>query len=134
MRHGKVILLASLALFASVAASARDLGQWGDSSKATREWYARQMQPDAPAASCCGEADAYWADTFTQDGDSYVAVITDDRADEPLHRPHLDIGTRIKVPNAKVKLGITDPNPTGHGVIFISSGGHVYCYLPPVQM
>ena len=26
------------------------------------EWYQSLMQPDVPTSSCCGEADAYWAD------------------------------------------------------------------------
>ena len=35
------------------------------------------MQPDNPAVSCCGEADAFEADTFEVEGDHYVAIITD---------------------------------------------------------
>ena len=42
--------------------NARDLGQWGAVNPAIREWYQALMQPDVPNASCCGEADAYWAD------------------------------------------------------------------------
>jgi hypothetical protein len=34
----------------------------------------------------CGEADAYWADSCQTDGYRYVAIITDPRPDEPLHR------------------------------------------------
>lgn len=44
-------------------ADARDLGQWGAGDPQIREWYQALMQPDNPAASCCGEADAYWADS-----------------------------------------------------------------------
>ncbi len=49
------------------------------------------------SGSCCGEADAYWADAFeaTSNGD-YIAIITDPRDDEPLGRIHRDIGTRIE--------------------------------------
>jgi len=42
------------------------------------------MQPDVPNASCCGEADAYWANEIhVRDGNTY-ATITDDRPNEPL--------------------------------------------------
>lgn len=58
-------------------ADARDLGQWGAGDPQIREWYQALMQPDNPAASCCGEADAYWADSFEVDGDKYVAIITE---------------------------------------------------------
>ena len=48
--------------------NARDLGQWGaiNNDPAVREWYQALMQPDMPNASCCGEADAYWADETRQ--------------------------------------------------------------------
>jgi hypothetical protein len=88
------------------------------------------MRPDMPDSSCCGEADAYWADSFEMDRASgqYVAIVTDERDDQPLGRPHVPLGTRIIVPNAKIKWSAG--NPTGHGVIFMS-GGIVYCYVPP---
>ena len=41
---------------------ARDLGQWEAGDPAVKEWYQSLMQPENPAAPCCGEADAYWAD------------------------------------------------------------------------
>src|SRR5690242_9328270 len=98
------LVLAALALAGALSlAHARDLGQWGDQSKTVREWYARQMQPDHPSVSCCGEADAYWADAYESNGDEYVAVITDDREDAPLRRPHIPVGTRIVVPKEKLK-------------------------------
>jgi hypothetical protein len=112
-------------------ARARDLGQWEATDPQIREWYQHLMQPDAPTASCCGEADAYWADSFhaSPDGKSYVAIITDDRPDEPLRRPHMDVGTEVVVPDNKIKWD--RGNPTGHGVIFISRVGYVFCYVPP---
>jgi hypothetical protein len=57
-------------------ASARDYGQWETTDPETREWYQALMQPDNPAVSCCGEADAYWADSFEVEGDKYVAIVT----------------------------------------------------------
>jgi hypothetical protein len=111
--------------------NARDLGQWGaiNNDPAVREWYQALMQPDMPNASCCGEADAYWADEIhVKDGKTY-ATITDDRPDEPRMRPHIDIGTEIEIPNNKLKWDKS--NPTGHGIVFLSRSGYVYCFVQP---
>jgi len=51
-----------------------DRGQWGASDKPVRQWFQQLMQPDNSSASCCGEADAYWADSFEVEGDHYVAI------------------------------------------------------------
>jgi hypothetical protein len=110
-------------------ANARDFGQWETVNPEIREWYQALMQPDNPSVSCCGEADAYWADSFEVDGDRYVAIITDSRPDEPLRRKHIDVGTRIVVPNHKLKYD--QSNPTGHGIIFLNRGDYVYCYVAP---
>lgn len=113
----------------SVQPKARDLGQWANSDPAIKAWYESLMQPDIPQASCCGEADSYWADSFeTSPNGEYVAIITDPRDDEPLKRQHVDIGTKIVIPNYKLNK---DSNPTGHGIIFLSRGGYVYCYIAP---
>jgi hypothetical protein len=111
--------------------NARDLGQWGaiNNDPSVREWYQALMQPDMPNASCCGEADAYFADeVHVRDGKTY-ATITDDRPDEPRMRPHIDIGTEIEIPNNKLKWDKS--NPTGHGVVFLSRAGYVFCYVQP---
>jgi hypothetical protein len=121
----RAIIVVSMLL--TVPAVARDVGQWQSSE--TGKWFQSLMQPDAPYMSCCGEADAYWADSFEVEGDRYVAVITDDRADGPLGRPHREPGERIVIPNNKIKWD--KGNPTGHGVIFIGGGGIVYCYITP---
>jgi hypothetical protein len=109
--------------------SARDLGQWEAIDPAVKAWFESLMQPDIPQASCCGEADAYWADSYEVDGDKYVAIITDTRPDEPLRRKHIEIGTKIVVPNYKLKYDKS--NPTGHGIIFLSRADYVYCYVAP---
>ena len=108
-----------VAMFAGTAIDARDLGQWDDPANADlKKWYQDLKQPDNPVASCCGEADAYWADAFeaTSDGE-YIAIIT-------------DIGTRIVVPKNKIKWN--EGNPVGHGLIFLSRVDNVFCYLPPL--
>jgi hypothetical protein len=118
-------IIVALVLLASPSA-ARDFGQWENQPPHVRAWF---MQPDLPTMSCCGEADAYWADSFEVDEDRYVAIITDERPDGPLGRPHRESGEKIVVPNHKIKWD--DGNPTGHGIIFIGMGGQVYCYVPP---
>jgi hypothetical protein len=122
------------------------------SDKQTRDYFEGLMQPDNPAVSCCGEADAYWADDFEQSVDGYyIAIITDGRDDklpptpeypEGRERVHRPPGTRILVPNSKIKWDKT--NPTGHGIIFMPSYDYIvdpetderspaipYCYCPP---
>ena len=106
----------------------RDLGQWDAQPADVRHWFQSLMQPDHPEQSCCGEADAYWADSYEVQGDQYVAIITDEREDWMLRRPHREPGERFIVPNAKIKWD--QGNPTGHGVLFIGSAGQVYCYVP----
>jgi hypothetical protein len=109
--------------------NARDLGQWDAVDPGIREWYQALMQPDVPNASCCGEADAYWADeVHVRNGKTYARV-TDDRPDEPRGRPHIEIGTEIEIPNNKLKWDRA--NPTGHGIVFLSRGGYVFCYVQP---
>jgi hypothetical protein len=69
--------------------------------------------------------------------------ITDDREDGPRRRPHIDIGTKFYIPDDKMKWGPNDAqprkdwttgnpvelNPTGHAIIFLSSGGFIYCFV-----
>lgn len=114
----------SLAPFLGSTGFAHDHDQpWQD------QWYENLKQPDNPTASCCGPADAYWADSFEQEKGQYVAIVTDERPDEPLKRPHVPVGTRILVPNHKIKWN--EGNPTGHGVVFLSRADYVFCYVPP---
>lgn len=126
-----VLMLAALLLMiaGSRLLSARDLGQWGAVDPVVSRWFRSLMQPDNPTISCCGAADAYYADDFENDGDRYVAVVTDTRDDAALGRHHVAPGTRIIVPNSKLK--VDSGNPTGHGVIFLSSSDTVFCYVAP---
>ena len=112
----------ALLLLLSSTALARDNGQWTDSPIAVRQWFQSLMQPDNPYMSCCGEADAFEADQFEVEGDHYVAIITDGKGLMPA-------GTRIVVPNEKMKFDAG--NPTGHGIIFIGAQGQIYCYVTP---
>lgn len=110
-------------------AAARDLGQWEAAEPTVREWYQSLMQPDVPNASCCGEADAYYADEIHVRGGKTYAVITDDRDDASRGRPHVPVGTEIEIPTHKLKWDRS--NPTGHGVVFLSRAGYVFCYVQP---
>lgn len=110
---------------------ARDLGQWTDevTTPEMREWFKGLMRPDAPQASCCGEADAYWADeVHVRDGRTF-ATITDDRPDEPRGRPHIAVGTEVEIPDNKLKWDRS--NPTGHGIVFLSREHFVFCFVQP---
>lgn len=93
-------------------------------------WFERQRMPDQPRVSCCGEADAYYADAAETVGDDVFAIITDTRPDGPLNRQHVAVGTRILIPPGKNKDTRADPNPTGHTIVFLGTNGSVYCYIP----
>lgn len=124
-----VAILVGLVLIVTLHfARAADYGQW-DRSDPIVKWYQELMQPDNPAVSCCGEADAYWADSYEVQGNQYIAIITDTRPDGPLKRKHRDVGSRFLVPNHKLKYD--QSNPTGHGIIFLSNNDFVYCYVAP---
>ena len=118
-----------IALLVSGAVYARDIGQWDATDSDIRIWFQQLRVPDNPGMSCCGEADAYWADSYEMSGDRYVAIITDERPDGPLGRAHRNVGERILIPNAKIKWD--QGNPTGHGIVFLGSANNVMCYLPP---
>lgn len=98
----------------------------------TKDWFETLMQPDNPFQSCCGEADAYQADDFEVVGGHVVATITDGRDDllpDGRTRRHIPPGTRVVIPDDKVKWD--KGNPTGHGYIFIGRSLDVYCYVAP---
>jgi hypothetical protein len=126
-----IIAWVVLIIFLPHRSYGRDLGQWEGTDPAVREWYKNLKRPDPgyENLSCCGEADAYWADeVHTRDGKIF-AVITDDRPDEPLKRPHIDVGTEIEVPEVKLKWD--NGNPTGHNIIFVTGGIYrtVFCFV-----
>ena len=112
------IIALAILLIVITAAFGRPGPQWAQNDPERTAWFGRQMMPDNPSISCCGEADAYYADGVEVVDGVVYAIVTDDRPDEPLGRPHVDVGTR------------TDPNPTGHTILFLGRDGQVYCYLP----
>jgi hypothetical protein len=125
----RIIILCAFAATSALA------DPWDGIDSTVREWFRQLMQPDNPGVSCCGLADAYEADDFAVDGDHYVAIITGHRA-----ATAIPLGTRIPVPNPKMKFDAGNPN--GHGIIFIGAPspgedgrmrayGQVFCYFAP---
>lgn len=113
----------AIVLVAVGSAQAREDGNWSRGTEMVRQWFAELMRPDNPSLSCCGEADAYESDEFTQSPDGhYEAVITREKA------PYA-AGTHIFIPDEKIKWD--KGNPTGHGWIFIGSEKQIYCYVTP---
>lgn len=119
-----------LLMLMGTVATARDQGQW-NGDPGIKEWFESLKQPDYPAASCCGEADAYWCDEIhVKDFDGVKKTfckITDDRDDDALKRMSVPIGTEIEIPD--YKLTWKDGNPTGHSIVFLSRGMYVYCFV-----
>lgn len=106
-----------------------------------RSWIAAVKQPvvkgleNQSRASCCSEADAYEADQFElkrcATESCYYAIITRDY-------PNVAAGTRIFIPPAKFNEAYAEGgNPTGHGVVFLSTTADetgqlsVLCYFGP---
>lgn len=109
-------------------AAARDLGQWENSDPAISAWFKSVKMPDAPTVSCCGEADAWWADKIENGPKGeLIAIITDDRPDEPLRRRHVPIGTKIVIPKEKIQWRYG--NPTGHTIVFLNPFNEVWCFI-----
>jgi hypothetical protein len=129
MRRPSLALIGFAAplLVLSLPAPARDLGQWENSDPNVRAWFRSLMRPDMPTASCCGEADGYWADEVHVRDGKVFATITDDRDDGPLKRPHVPVGTEIEVPPNKLKWD--RGNPTGHNIIFLTTYRFVFCFV-----
>jgi hypothetical protein len=119
--------LAFLLLISAVRA--RDSGQWQYQDPSISDYFKSLMQPDQQHMSCCGFADAYYADqTEVGPNGETIAIITDSRDDGPLMRAHIPVGTKIPVPPSKIRKHPIY-NPTGHTLIFIGTGG-VFCYEP----
>ena len=89
------------------------------------QWYSGLMQPDSPTVPCCGKADAYRCDDYYARNGKAYCKITDDRIIKG--RPHVPVGTEIEIPDRKLKFDAG--NPTGHAIVFLSSGGAVFCFV-----
>lgn len=123
-----VVLLLAVVFWATSPSAAREDPEWENSPPHIRKWFRELMRPDNSFMTCCGEADGYEADMFEQDGDNYVAIITG-QGPPSAYKPFVAPGTRIVVPKEKMKWDAG--NPTGHGILFMGPGGHVFCYVTP---
>lgn len=131
------LIVAGLLFFMGYAAHGRDLGQWSNNDPEISQWYKSLMRPDLgfSQSPCCGEADAYWCDDISVNDGHVFCAITDDRDDAPRQRPHRNLGEKFEIPPDKMKFNPNDHqknlgNPTGHAIIFLSTGGFVYCFVP----
>lgn len=121
-----VLILAVVSLYTSLV-HAEDAGQWEQTDPVIRQWFETLMMPDNPDIPCCSFADAYYADIVESDNGHLVAVVTDDRPDQPLGRPHVPVGNRVVIPPNKIKWN--RGNPTGHIVLFMNRSLIVFCYV-----
>lgn len=137
----KVIVLGLALIFAMLALATHSHSAAWSKDPVIHQFFNSLRQPDNPSQSCCGEADAYFADAFEVDSNGdYIAIITDDREDlvpddnlnrqddddgispsGPHYRQHREIGAHVHVPASKV--GCTRPNITGHGLLFMPQMG-----------
>lgn len=107
------------------------------------QYYESLRQPDNESMSCCGAADAYYADKVDEcsaeerlvvSDCAFIAIVTDDRPDQrrlesgSINRMPIPIGTRIPVPKSKIRKHPV-PNPTDHNIIF-TKNNWVYCWEP----
>lgn len=136
MRHPHLVTAAVFAFLALIVATGRarpaDVPEYDGADLS--EYFRTLMQPDHPTTSCCGEADAYYADEVDTivgpEGEKYlVAIVTDTRPDEPRKRLHVPVGTSFIIPPSKIRKKPV-PNPTDHTLLFLSQSGTVYCYEP----
>jgi hypothetical protein len=121
------LLIAALSLWMGLGIGSAFSAEYPESTPEIRRWFQSLMQPDAPWMSCCGEADAYYADTVIVEGDKVFAVITDERPDEPLGRMPVPVGTKIEIPPNKLKFD--KGNPTGHAIVFLTRSLIVMCFV-----
>src|SRR3981189_1554363 len=125
--------------FIIVRLDRRDLVWINVTTDPTAEWVVRQITEAFPWDGAPGymirDRDRIYGTVVTRRlramgiRDRTYAKITDNRPDEPRHRPHIDVGTEIEIPNNKLKWDKS--NPTGHGAVFLSRAGYVFCYVQP---
>ena len=137
----RIILSSLLSLFLIFSASAKDIHHLSDD---LATYYESLLIPNSEV-SCCGPGDAYWADHIDncnkdikreKDNCEFVAIVTDTRPDKlvlsngkVINRIHVPIGTRIPIPPGWQRKQVI-PNPTGHNILFLTSGIVAICFEP----
>ena len=119
--------IAVIQLCSTFHATARDDGQWTNQPAEIREWFRAVMQPGFENTrdtghSCCGEADAFDVELAgdNPNGSIEVKVLNG--------KGLIPDGTIVAVPHEKLqpKYG----NPLDNYIMFMGSGGQVYCLIP----
>src|SRR5713226_6912131 len=82
-------LAAMWALLIAANAFARDGSQWDGQDSRIKEWFEHLKQPDHPRLSCCGEAEAYEADSYQVEG------ITTSQSSPDIAPPRTSPGSHI---------------------------------------
>ena len=121
-------LLVTGALLAATPAFARDDGQWVNQPPEIQEWFRSVMQPgwegtNSQGRSCCGDADAF---EVTLEGDE-----PDGSIDVKI------VNGKGLVPDGTMVMGIPREklqpkygNPLDSYILFLGSGGQIYCLIP----
>lgn len=142
LRLATLFSLAIAAIFVSSAAARESYAENGrprvcsdeldsDEQRACQRWINNVRRPDNPNKSCCGDADAYIADSFVERDGKYYAIITRDYPATP-EEVGVAAGTEIEIPDDKLNRAFADGgNPSGHGVVFMSPDRTVLCYFGP---
>jgi hypothetical protein len=117
-------IICALAALAATAALARPSPQWADEPAEIRQWFQSVMQPENPYQSCCGEADAFEVELTGDNPDGSIATKIIDGKDI------IPNGTEIDVPRSKLQAKYG--NPLDKYILFIGSGGRIYCLIPKV--
>lgn len=115
-------IAALVVILCALPALARDTGQWASQPEEIRAWFRSVMQPENPAQSCCGEADAFDVEMAGEGPDGSMEVRILAGPDEYL------IGAIISVPRSKLQTRYG--NPLDKFILFIGSGGRLYCLIP----
>lgn len=123
---------------------ARPSQRWAQASPERQEFFKGAVMPALPPSqrpqSCCDATDAYETDEFdTKDGQLYAILTCNDPENCPADRddgdggtfPSLPNGTRVLIPSDRILPPHQPENRTGHGWVFISQGGKVFCYSLP---
>jgi hypothetical protein len=143
-------IIAALAIVAASGTGAAAFDHGFDHSTARSQFFRGLKRPDHYPKPCCGDADAYEADTYTKNPDgSYDVVITDGSEKtypDGVRRIEIPNGSKVHVPANQINPPKeTKNNPTGHAWLFMSvrrgygsdrpggsaaEPGTTYCFAP----
>ena len=134
----RVLLTILILLSSIISVQGRAIPKYASPSE--KAWANALKQPGNPTASCCGPANAYYADKvepcthkdFLKNEDcALVAIITDTRPNEDFipYRYPIKVGTRVIIPKDKIRRH-PSANPTDHNVVFLDEDRWVYCWEP----